>query len=369
MEDLCSLLNKNGTRVLITGDSLSYNRYDFDPNFRTESSFCYPGMPSWSTLVLEAIYQNDPYYKFGNDISINGCKSVTNILPDCDEPMCMLLHSRTAIIKSREMLSFTYSCPTDKIVLYLQKRPDAHGCLFDIYIDGKPSACNVSTVGNPERYHGWERFMVILNVTGDHEHIIEFQNIRCTGTAYITLAGVGSRGVEVYHSGIGSRTVSYFTENFEERIGKYKPDIFIFPIGANDQMLLSHSQFKNGLQELTDMILECSSNCKMIFIAPGRGLHYEVPDSSDPTDIVGKLGTERFAYFSQYNKILNEHAEKIGAVCIDMLTLFKDIPIPEWRFDNIHLTKYGNTILAKEMIHILMPNGYYVEELIDANRK
>jgi len=369
MENLCSLLNTDGTKVLITGDSLSYNRYSFDPIFRLESSFCYPGMPSWSTLVLEAIYQNDPFYKFGNDIIINRCKSVVNVLPDCDEPMCMLLRSCTAIIENEEILGFTYSCSTNKIVLYLQKRPDEHSCFFDIYIDGKPCAYNVSTVGDPEKYHGWERFMVVLNVAGDHEHVVQFQNIKCTDTAYITIAGVGSRVVEVYHSGIGSRTVSFFVENFEERVSKYKPDIFIFSTGANDQVLLSQKQFKDGLQKLTDMILECSPDCKMLFIAPGRSSRYDLPDSNDPADIIGKAGNDRFAYLSQYNRILSEHAEKIGADCIDMFKLFENIPVSEWRFDNIHMTKYGNTILAKQVIHTLMPNGYYVEELIDANRR
>lgn len=368
MENIYELLNKNGTKVLISGDSLSYNRYDFDPKFRVEASLCYPGMASWSTLVLEAIYQNDPYYIFGDSIAINGCES-TNMLPECEEPMCMLYRSLTAITENGGSLSFNCSCSTDRIVLYLQKRPDTYSCLFDIYVDGRPAASDVSTFGSPEWYHGWERFMIILAVAGTCEHIVEFRNIRCTGTAYITLTGVGSRDVEVYHSGIGNRTVSFFIENFEERIGRYKPDIFIFSIGANDQAYLSQEQFETGLQNLTDMILKCSPKCKIIYIAPGRGQQYDEPDKSYPADIAEKDATGRIAYFSSYNEILNEHAEKTGAICIDMFRLFENIPIPEWRFDNIHLTKHGNTILAKQVIHTLMPNGYYSEELIDANRQ
>ena len=323
MEKFSSLLSTNGTKVLITGDSLSYNYYDFDPVHKKEASNCYSGMPSWSTLTFEAIYQNDPSYKFGNDISINGCKSLTNMLPNCDEPMCMLLRSRTAIID----------------------------------------------IGEPGRYQGWERFMIVLNVTGSHTHFIQFQNIKCVGKAYITLAGVGSRGVEVYHSGIGSTTVSYFVENFEVRINKYKPDIFIFSIGSNDRALLSPKQFKDNLQKLTNMILECSPDCKFLFIAPGRSLSYDKPGPNDPVDIAGKVGKERSTYLSQYNNIINQHAKKTGAACIDMLTLFNEIPISKWRFENTHLTKYGNTILAKQVIRTLMPNGYYIEELIDADRK
>lgn len=368
MENYSSLLNKNGTKVLISGDSLSYNRYDFDPVPRTEAVLCYPGMPSWSTLVLEAIYQNDPFYKFGKDIAITGCKSVINTLPDCDEPMCRLIYSRTAAVENGESLGFRYSCPADTIVLYLQKRPDSHSCLFDIYVDGAPVVSHVNTLGNPERYQGWEQFPIILSVTGACEHNIEFRNIQCGGTAFITLAGIGSRYVDVYNSGIGNRTVTYFIENFEERIGRYTPDIFIFSIGANDQIRLSCEQFENGLQKLTGMILATSPGCKIVYIVPGRGQHFDEHVEYDPADVACKCGKERFDYYIKYYEILYKHAEKIGADCIDVFRLFENTPIPVWRYDNIHLTKYGNTVLAKQMIHTLMPNGYYDEKLIDASR-
>lgn len=368
MDNYSSLLNRNGTKVLISGDSLSYNRYDFDPIPRTEAVFCYPGMPSWSTLVLEAIYQNDAFYKFGKDITIEGCKSIINTLPDCDEPMCRLIYSRTAVVENGERLGISCSLPTGTIVLYLQKRPDLHSCLFDIYVDGEPVESDVSTLGNPGRHQGWERFQIILSLTGINEHKIEFRNIRCSGTAFITLAGVGSRYVEVYNSGIGNRTVTYFLENFEERIGRYKPDIFIFSIGANDQIRLSHKQFENGLRKLNDMILQSSPKCKTVFIVPGRGQHYDEPVQYDPADAADKAGSERFDYYIKYNEILHKHAEKIGADCIDMFRVFENTPIPVWRYDNIHLTKYGNTVLAKQVIHTLIPDGFYDEKLIDASR-
>lgn len=376
MEKYSSLLNRNGTKVLISGDSLSYNRYDFDPVPRTEAVFCYPGMPSWSTLVLETIYQNDPFYKFGKDIAITGCKSVINTLPDCDEPMCRLINSCTAAVENGESLGFRYSCtagyscPTGTIALYLQKRPDSHSCLFDIYLDGTLAKSNVNTLGNPERHQGWERFTIVLpvNMTGIYEHNIEFRNIRCSGTAFITLAGVGSRYVQVYNSGIGNRTVTYFIENFEERIGRYTPDIFIFSIGANDQIRLSCEQFKNGLQKLTGMILGTSPGCKIMYIVPGRGQHFDEHVEYAPADVACKCGKERYDYYFKYNEILHRHAEKTGADCIDTFRLFENTPIHLWRYDNIHLTKYGNTVLAKQVIHALMPDGYYDEKLIDASR-
>lgn len=368
MENYSSLLNKNGTKVLISGDSLSYNRYDFDPVPRTEAVLCYPGMPSWSTLVLEAIYQNDPCYKFGKDITITGCKSVMDTLPHCDEPMCRLIYSRTAAAENGEGLGFRYSCPTDAIVLYLQKRPDSHSCIFDIYVDGALAERNVNTRGNPEKHQGWERFPVILPVKEACEHNIEFRNIKCGGTTFITLAGIGSRYVDVYNSGIGNRTVTFFIENFEERIGKYSPDIFIFSIGANDQIRLSYEQFEDGLQKLSDMILESSPHCKTVFIAPGRGQHYDEPVPYDPANIADRTASERFDRYIKYSEILHKHAERTSAECIDMFKLFENTPASLWRYDNIHLTKYGNTVLAKQVIHTLMPDGCYAEKLIDASR-
>lgn len=41
----------DGVKLVITRDSLSYNRYDYDENFHINAYDCYPDMGSWSFML------------------------------------------------------------------------------------------------------------------------------------------------------------------------------------------------------------------------------------------------------------------------------------------------------------------------------
>ena len=49
-----------------------------------------------------------------------------------------------------------------------------------------------------------------------------------------------------------------------------------------------------------------------------------------------------------------------------MMELFKNVSINEYRFDNCHLTKYGNTMLLRSIVNMIMPKGLYNNEYLSS---
>ena len=64
--EMSQLFQKDGFTSVITGDSISYNRYDFISTGVTNGYECYSGMQSWPFLLRDAIHRNDVYFKHGD---------------------------------------------------------------------------------------------------------------------------------------------------------------------------------------------------------------------------------------------------------------------------------------------------------------
>ncbi len=59
---------KQGAQILISGDSLSYNRYSYDPDARGEACQCGAGMGSWSFALRDRLMTLDPAFVYGDEI-------------------------------------------------------------------------------------------------------------------------------------------------------------------------------------------------------------------------------------------------------------------------------------------------------------
>ena len=146
------------------------------------------------------------------------------------------------------------------------------------------------------------------------------------------------RGNNVALTGKGSTTASFLVENFEERIGKFSPDIVVLTTGANDRARISVDEYADSLNQLFTKINNIGCK-KIIALSP--------PDSSNPADgnkdsLPGYISTKNS---QAYSLALKECCDKYNAQYFDTVSLFKDIPVEIWRFDNVHFTPYGNDLL------------------------
>ncbi|HOJ10624.1 MAG TPA: GDSL-type esterase/lipase family protein [Clostridiales bacterium] len=420
--ELSRVLAEDGISVVITGDSLAYNRYDFDHEPRVNAYDCYPGMPSWSFMLRDAIHQNDKWYVFGDEINYQGRSFIKeNALLGDDVPITgnapesydheyesfhdakysCLNHGKTAslfIDKSDRNISFLYSHSnedTNKAVLYMQKRPDEFSCSFDIYLDGKLALSGINIDGKDGQFQGWEPFEVEIPVKGDGKpHEITFRNIRNVNTinnikkinkinnikhgqntnrievhegrtanleSRINIAGIGTKRARIHLTGNGGKTTQYFLDNMEERIMQYEPDVLIFIIGANDRAYLSVEEFNANLRRIMNIIKGKRPACEILLITPPSSANMEKPAEDNlPVYITDKSSQ---SYIEAMYRISREY----GCMFLNLIELLKNVPIKEWRYDNVHFTKYGNTLVAKAVLNMLLGNGgYYRKELVNA---
>jgi len=345
--DYSSVIFKNNASILITGDSISYNRYSFDDTPRTNAYDCGAGMPSWSFRLRDYLYTLDKQFLYGDEIEFP-CKWVAGIDNDSEVPNTAMFGGRIKTLYPSDDVTFSVNIKGDKIVLYLQQRLDA-ACVFDIEVDGALAAQNVSTQGSADYFAGYALMQVALPCSIEKtEHIISFINIR--GDAFkITVAGVGSREMQINLTGKGSMTTTFFLDNFEERIGRYCPDLLIITLGANDRIFDAPAVLRGHLSELFAKVFEVSPECKILFLIPPASHHPDFPIKDFP-------GYTSLDTIEVYDRVTQEICDEDGKGQIETLSirkLFEGLKVEDWRFDNIHLNKYGNNALFDAIINKL----------------
>ena len=340
MSEYRSILEKQTPSIVISGDSLSYNRYSYDPEFRGMDVWCYgPGLPSWSFQLRDRIYQEDPWFRFGDELRFS-CPVAPGVDEPSQVPFLAAFGGRGVTLEVGEETEFTVPGNGAQVVLYLQKRPE-DGCVLDIWVDGKPTARNVDIRGNRSVFHGFELVALNLNGEAGNGHRVSFRNIRGEHPR-VTLAGTGSVYRKVALTGQGSTCVRFFIENFSQRIADHSPDLLILILTANDRIKVAPMGLYGDLQELFTRIQESLPETKVLFLLP--------PSSHDPED----PGRETGGYSSlltieAYNRITERACREFGIESLRTSELF-DGDHPElWRMDNIHLNPEGNRILLDAM--------------------
>lgn len=356
------IIQKDNSNFVITGASISYNRYSFEKVSRKNAYECSPGILSWSFMLRDAIKQNDIWYKFGNEIEFHGCETFNGIFPEGypseEEKYLCVNHGKVKglIIENQEqIIRFYYqhnNINSNKAVLYMQKRGDSLSCEFDLFLNDKIIAKGLSNKGCLEKYQGFELWEVLLPIGPSKEvHEISIKNIKplCREKAIINIAGVGTRKANIYLTGRGSQTVDFFIDNLDERILKFKPEILFLTTGANDIGRVSKEVFLTNLKKVAREIKKHLPNCEIIFIGPPCIEQYP------------------YEQRQEFINTIRQAAIDCNSSFINLEKLFDGIPINKWRFDNVHLNKFGNTMLARTIVKTFFPDEIqFKEEIIDA---
>ena len=349
------ILDKKSANILITGDSLSYNRYGYDDKHRENAYNCGVGMSSWSFSLRDLIYKSDPQFLFGEDISFN-CKTIVGIDNNPEVPNTAMFGGKIKTLFPEENVLFTVPIKNDEIVLYLQKRID-HPCRFDVFVDNKLAAKDVNTHGNTEDFAGYGLMLLRLPCDSDiGYHTVEFKNI-CGDSPKITVAAIGGEYKNIILNGKGGEPVNFFVDNFKERIARYNPDLIILSLGGNDRIMTSPENLRINLIKLFSMIFDKSPSCKVLYLLPPSS-HYP----SDPDRDVSPYSSIITA--ETYNRTIERVCRRLGkedgydgfgtnnysVYDIDTMRisdLFDNDAVLQWRYDNIHLNPYGNEVLLK----------------------
>lgn len=330
--------------LVITGDSLSYNRYGYDEIPRLNAWDCHIGMPSWSFRLRNLFLSQGKGFRYADELIFD-----EENIPGVGENASLsdaIFGERGRTIRPRNgHIRFFVESDTGSVVLYFQKRPQNH-CRFTIAVDGVVREL-VDTQGTEDFYQGWALLPVVLSCCKDKkQHEILLHDFDVAGDeAWVTLAGVSSELRSANVTGQGSQTVRFIREHFEERIAPFSPDLLVLIFGGNDILCDSPETYRTQLRELLTQVRAQFSACKVITVTipPSKryeglanGVHYDTQQAWD--DIVKK-----------YNQVMIELSAEYHAEVVITEEIMKDFPIEKWRYDEVHFTNFGNDILYEEV--------------------
>ncbi len=326
---------------LITGDSLSYNRYGYDDAELMNATDCHIGMQSWSFRLRNDFITSAKGFKYADELEF-GCRADKGMSLEVDICESIFGERVITLFPLNGEISFNAQSDTGTLVLYIQKRVSNY-CRFDIYVDGKLQKADVDTYGSKAEYQGYG--LITLELLCDenkNEHKVVLNNFRwADDEPCVTIAGVSCEARYANITGQGSRTARFLNYHFEDRIAKYSPDLMILVFGGNDTLFYSPDEYRYYLEKLFSATKERFPNIKIITITiPYCGLV-----RNQLLGVTYENDEQLNQNSKKYNDVMMDLSKKYVAECIDSWELFKDIPIPEWRFDNIHLTRKGNDIL------------------------
>lgn len=333
--------------LVITGDSLSYNRYDYDEVPRTNAWDCYIGMGSWSFRLRNAFLTAAPGFRYADELryTAGAVTEITDVKNAIFGERCRNITPQDGEIR------FEALSDNGNVTLYLQANPNKY-CRFDIWVDGVLAAEKFDTFGRPEAFQGYALLTAELCCDKSRQtHEIVFKNFEYAENApQVTLAGVSSMPRYAHVTGQGSRTAKFLLYHFEERIARFSPDVLVLIFGGNDCLLYSPEDYRGYLCEIFTRTRERFPACKLMTVT--------IPPSGKlDREIRGKIYASDAAWqenVAAYNAVMESLSADFDAVCIKTEQLFADIPVSAWRYDNIHLTKKGNDILYHKLYQTLL---------------
>ena len=335
------ILRAHGARILITGDSLSYNRYSYDPEARGEACQCGAGMGSWSFALRDRLITADGSFRYGEEIEFD-CESTLGLDNNSDVPFTAMLQGRIRTLYPKGAVHFCLEGNGERIVLYFQRRLDS-ACQFDVYVDGELAARDVCTEGDPSRFAGYEWMSVTLPCDAKKKsHALCFLVKR---GEKLTVVGAGSSCREVILNGVGGKATEFFLEHFEERIGAYSPDVALLCLGANDRIRIAPAVLRRSLVELFSKIYECNRECRILLITPPTSHLIDSPEE----DRMPYVALDTCRVYDRAEELAVEDVRKQGffADVLFSREVFDGIDVPIWRADDIHMTQEGNRLLLQ----------------------
>ena len=321
---------------------------------------------------------------------------------------------------------------TNKAVLYFARNPGDTACSFKVKLNGKEVKVKVSDqtcrslevdtvdlTGNKaftgddsylaktyksNFYAGRELVVVeISNLsTGENRVTLNsFTNTKGKTDCGFFILGCGTKYSPVYLNGRSNATSDFYIDTsvengaFNQRLcvpvgeDRLPPDCLIWIIGANDSVngrgtgnngsndkgvnkgTVAVEQYKKNLNTVLATLREKNPKMQIILLSsPVWGTKASNDDPNYET---------RRNLLLQYAGAMESVAENYGAMFLNNVHLFDSLPVNEasdtgaavyWRAtnDTIHFSRFGHTVLAKNLLSKLMPLGLYPKEMIDAEK-
>jgi lysophospholipase L1-like esterase len=370
--DISYLLQQHDKVIVGTGDSLSFNSSTFGAF--GEASECDPGILSWSFLVKDAIHRNDAWFTDAEKIMYRFIKNDTTTYYNNANIYKMPFNGKMLNVipvqnDEEFVITYKHKNPNNKTIIYMSHNPLNNCCSFDVYVDGV-FAKNVDNDGTGKNNNGYEMLAIELDIAGDNVlHEIKLTNFIQTASVPATtgalmqlfISGIGTKYTPVYLTGVGGQTSTWLLTNITERILQYNPDFVMITITANDLWQdISVETSETNLRSICAQIRAQNQDCQIMLMTSTSQ-----KDPADPDTEHGSYAPD--SMIRPYNEAMFKVALEFGCYYIDLIDLFEHIPISEYRHDNVHLTHYGNTIVARNVLNTIMGGSLHDKKMVDSD--
>lgn len=342
MDKLFKSLSQNATSIVITGDSLSFNGFGYDPgmgasggDYATNNPF---GLSSWAHLLRDAVFTSHASF-----VPIEKCQLDTTSLIGfyADEAGFQKLgiNAKAVVLNFQntgQIANLSTGYPGSR-ALILSYAPASEAVLFDV--NGVPFD-NESPTGH---YDGYGYFLVPFSGA-----TATISNVRLKiggGPGALIAYGCGSTNMTIPKlTGKGIWTSGQILAEYSTLVAPYSPNIIYYIIGANDIGFgIPVSTFDADVRAFIDNARADVPSCEIFLM------------STPPTTTYSRETAK------PYIKAMRQIAIDKNCSLLDMWSLLEDVPPSEYRYDNIHFTTEGDTLVFDIVRKLTFPS--YVENV------
>ncbi|HDS1681256.1 TPA: SGNH/GDSL hydrolase family protein [Pseudomonas putida] len=356
---------RTGLSVVITGDSLSFNAYEFpsgDPLLPASYAYENPyGLASWGHMIRDSIYASGFDFTLAKNCQILTSAGVSELVnpgtpytaPYNNQMRVFSVGSTTDEIKIR--LNNIYN-EANGLRLMFMTAPTTDGPIakFDIYTGGVlRKSIDTQQIPTADNYRG--RFQVNIDgveVGGDTD--VTIKNVRRSdgspGSAIVQFIGYTTVAPTVRMTGHGGWTSGQVLADYTNMLGQYAPDLVFLQIGANDiGLLVPVATFKANVEQIIKNIREDKPAADIVLVTT-------TPMDSYPN---------RYSLAGRYCDALYQIATKYRCYFVNLYDVFEHIPAAVWRHDNVHTTIAGGNYVYKAVRDAVFPSMKLAAGYID----
>lgn len=368
--DLTPIIKQNGSKVIFTGDSLSFNRHPFQAGtIGNNNAYEYQvGMLSWSFMIRDAIHRMDEYFKNITEIPIRTKNLDANIVyyPLSAPYKNAAFNGIIADLRTKrntEEFKFQYkhNNANNKAIIYSTYSALTNCASFDVYVDNVFQK-NVNTYGVGKDHQGYDTLPIEVDLLGDNQyHEIKLTNFVQThpapsadGLMLTFIYGIGTKYTEIHMTGKGNTTSQWLLDNIQERILDFNSDIVFIATGANDiTNSITADQTYANVKAIVEAIRTNKPSTEIILLSTTRRSTQTIVETLPYADALRKVAQEKDCGF------------------VDLVKLFVDVNTNidkmAWSFDGVHMSILGNDILAQTVLREFFNGANYPKELVSGD--
>lgn len=347
--DLSALIQLDERTVVMTGDSLLANAYQFAPGLEP-GNYAYKnpyGLQAWGHMLRDSIYASTLPFTFATEAEIEFTKGVSrypNVNPAYVAPFNGNLETflvQSAVDEIRIRTNFIAPNSAVRVMFFTGNQTQFPNIAkFDLYADDE-FIRTVDLAGNPDFYRGAYQLNIDAK-TGSNS--ITLKNIRCSngqaGAAAVQIIGYTAARVNVHMTGHGGWSSGQILDDYQNMVGQYAPDDLFYIVGANDLGLgIPVATTKENIEALIVAVRTAKPAANIVLIST-------TPMTEFP--ISGVAGDQL--------QMMRELAEKYGGYFVNLYDVLGKMSPAHWRADNVHTTIAGGNYIYQAVRNMVYPS-------------